>query len=104
MSKQHFGQHADCFACKIQSVQVSSAATPTRSTPAPRSTRNRDAKDNSNAWERGVKTAQMPDGSHVPYLDDTGQPIGLKKWANEPKWQQRADRLHKQAAQQGNKE
>ena len=29
--KKHRGQHDDdCFACKIQSIQVSSAATPTR--------------------------------------------------------------------------
>jgi hypothetical protein len=28
--KKHRGQHKDCFACKIQSIQISAAATPTR--------------------------------------------------------------------------
>lgn len=93
MHRRHDGSHSNCFGCKIRTVTISSKALPTRSRPKPRSQKSHDAKDNSNAWERGVVTETLPNGERTPLLDEHGNTIGLKQWVNEPKWRERKQKL-----------
>jgi len=90
------------FHCRVRTVTISQRAMPSRRSQRPRSERSRGQKDNSNAWERGVVTESAPDGSRVPLLDDRLQPIGLKQWANEPKWREAKRRLDAERASKGN--
>ena len=33
-----------------------------------------------NSWERGIAVSHRPDGSQMPYLDESGDPVGIKPW------------------------
>ena len=98
MKRTHFGQHSDCFGCKVQSVQLSNKATPTRtrrSSPTP------DSKDNSNAWERGI----VEDRPGMPYLDQHLEPIGVKEWVNNRKrFEEARDKLNHERSTASHKE
>ena len=70
MVKKHFGQHEDCFGCKVQTVQVSPAATPTRTGAYRKPARTPD-----NSWEKGIPT----DNRGMPtLLPGTFDPAGEK--------------------------
>jgi hypothetical protein len=72
MEKKHFGQHGDdCFGCRIQTIQISPYATPSRLRPhiAPRKPEN--------SWEKGVPT----DSRGMPFLKTDGSPMGQKEFS-----------------------
>lgn len=106
MERTHFGQHEDCFGCKVQSVQLAPSAVPTRQMSAPQTPAmteaRKDAKDNANAWERGHVYDTMPNGAKVPFIDGNGSPIGTKELVNKPKLQEARKALLRQRAQGSN--
>lgn len=70
----------DCpkYGCTLRrkGIALSSAATPTRTQrrpfrPGPRY----------NSWERGVAGEHRPDGSFMPYLNESGKKIQLKEFS-----------------------
>lgn len=71
MVRTHVGQHgANCFGCKIQSIQFDPRAMPNR--------RNKVEPRRPNpAWERGVPT----DNRGMPYLRKDGTPMGVKEFS-----------------------
>lgn len=76
MRRRHWGQHDDtCFACRVQSVRLSPAATPSRmNTVAPAEPKNH--------WEQGIVTEPRPGGFEMPVVKRDGSHIGVKEWAN----------------------
>lgn len=72
MQVTHDGSHGDdCYGCRIKSIQLSPAATPTRhNRVAPRKP--------DPAWERGRAGERRVDGSFMPYLHGDGTPVGVK--------------------------
>lgn len=72
------------YGCELRDkgLQVAPAALPTQAKRhiPPR------VHDN-NAWERGVKGEHRPGGTFMPYLDEKGNPIRLKRYhENEAKF------------------
>ncbi len=67
----HDGE-CDCFPCRLDSVQFSPAATPTRRSPKA----DPGPKLIGNSWENGI----AKDERGMPYLDETGKTIGVKAW------------------------
>lgn len=86
MERKHRGQHGeDCFGCRVQTVTVSPAATPSRRNKvAPKTD------DTSNNWERGY----VYDRPGMPYLDSNLEPVGTKEWVNKPKLREAKKRLN----------
>lgn len=68
----HDGSHGEeCFGCKIRTINLSPAATPSRrNSKTPRESTN-------NSWEKGIPT----DSRGMPYLDSNLNVIGQKRWA-----------------------
>jgi len=72
--KYHDGSHGEgCFGCKIQTISFDPYSMPSRlnfksppKQPEPR-------------WERGIATDQR----NMPFLDRSGSPIGVKRYAEE---------------------
>lgn len=75
----HASEHPEpvpgCFACKLESVQVSA------SIHAPRATRVAPRAPALNSWERGVAGEHRSDGSFMPYLNPDLSPIGVHQFA-----------------------
>lgn len=72
MERTHWGQHdPTCFGCKVQSVQWSPSATPSRRNSVP-------PRPSQNQWEKGVAT----DSRGMPLLNDKGSAIGLHELAS----------------------
>jgi len=73
MERRHDGSHGDdCYGCRIQTIQVSPSAMPTR--------RNNVAPARSmNNWEKGIK--RWDDGT--PLRVD-GRCVGLKEYSDSP--------------------
>lgn len=67
----------DTYGCRLRrkGVVVSTAAMPSRRNNIP--PRRPDP-----AWERGRAGERRKDGSFMPYLDGSGEPIGVKKFAD----------------------
>lgn len=92
------GAHPDeCFRCHALSLEVAAGATPSRSPEVLKpgvTAKIRERLKNSNAWERGVKVARTNrDGTQMPYLNEKGQVVGVKEWAdNRSKYEQAAER------------
>lgn len=59
-----------CLACKLETIQLSQAWFPSKPGGAPPA-------GNRNAWERGIAT----DHRGVALLDGSGEPIGVKRYA-----------------------
>jgi hypothetical protein len=60
-----------------RSVGLTADATPTSTSIRRERDPYRDPHDvNKNSWERGIAT----DHRGVPYCDETGEPIGIKRW------------------------
>jgi len=82
--KTHEGPHGgenydeECYGCKLKAknLTLSSVATPTRARRQPF----RPMKQPS--WEAGVAGESRPDGSFMPYLDSSLQPVGVKEMAD----------------------
>lgn len=76
MRRRHWGQHGDdCFGCRVQTVQLSPAATPSRrNTVAP--------SEPKNSWERGVWTERRPGGFEMPVVKRDGALVGVKERAD----------------------
>lgn len=72
MKRRHYGQHEDCFGCKIVGIQLSPAATPTRRNSKPPT-----VNESANAWERGI----VKDERGMPLLGPNGE-VGVKEYAN----------------------
>lgn len=96
------GSHPDeCLRCHCLGVSIDAhRAMPSReldSKPLSQSwvAKKRDQLRNANAWERGVKIARRNrDGSVMPYLDETGQPVPVKKYAeNRSRYEDAARRV-----------
>jgi hypothetical protein len=76
----------DTYGCQLRrkGISVPPSATPTRTQrrpfrPGP-----------NNSWEKGRAGEHRRDGSFMPYLNDTGQDIGVKEWAdNRTKYEKR---------------
>lgn len=64
------------FREKIKSINISPSATPTRRNNVPPK-----VNPDSNAWERGV----VRDSRGMPLLDEFGQEVGLKEYAQDRK-------------------
>ena len=91
--RRHYGQHGDgCFGCKVQSVQLSPQATPTRRNNIP------PAPSRHNGWERGVLIERRPGGFEMPVLNSKGHPIGLKDYQDN---RRRIDEARKRVREQG---
>lgn len=73
MIKTHDGSHGDdCFGCRIQTVGFAPSAMPTRRNMVP-------PRAPDPAWERGRAGERRVDGSWMPYLTASGDPIGVKQ-------------------------
>lgn len=72
MKRRHWGQHEDCFGCKILSIDISPKATPTRKNNVPPK-----VNESANAWERGI----VKDDRGMPLLNK-GKLVGVKEYAN----------------------
>lgn len=46
------------------------------------------------SWERQIMGQRGPDGSLMPYLDEHGSPIRIKRWTEDKTIRDAADRLH----------
>ena len=68
--RKHYGQHEDCFGCKLHSIQWDPRAMPSRKSSAPPRTPNP-------AWERGVPT----DNRGMPFLNAEGKEMGQKEFS-----------------------
>lgn len=70
MERRHWGQHDDdCFACRVQTIQIDPRATPSRRN-------NIEPRRPDPAWERGIPT----DSRGMPYLTKDGSPMGVKEF------------------------
>ncbi len=67
----------DTYGCQLRrkGVQISTAATPTSHNRKP------PAAHSNNQWEKGVASEARPHGARMPYLDQHGSTIGVKKFA-----------------------
>lgn len=86
MRRTHEGQHgADCFGCKVQTVQMDTRAMPSRRNNVPPKV-NKDA----NAWNRGI----VKDSRGMPLLKADLTEIGVKDYAdNRSKYEEARRRL-----------
>lgn len=70
---EHARRHPElvdgCMACKLDTIQVAEKVVSRRTGGAPAG--------NNNSWERGFAL----DGRGVPLLDASGEPIGVKQYA-----------------------
>lgn len=75
----HHAEHpepvADCFACKLDTVQMDARI------QARRTTRYVSPAKPDNPWERGVAGEHRVDGSFMPYIGPDYEPIGVKQFA-----------------------
>ncbi len=69
----------DTYGCVLRrkGIRLSASATPTRTQrrpfrPGP-----------NNSWEKGRIGEHRPDGSFMPVLNDAGQHMGVKEWADD---------------------
>lgn len=83
--KANCADRGHCYAEKLDTFQVGAKIHKARrSTPSP------PPRGTNNAWERGQKT----DGRGVPLLDQSGEPIGTKEYAdNHQKYERRRKEL-----------
>jgi len=82
--KTHDGPHGgenydeDCYGCRLKAknLTLSSTATPTRKRHQPFRPMVQPS------WEAGVSGERRADGSFMPYVDKSLQPIGVKEMAD----------------------
>lgn len=81
MEKTHLGQHGDdCFGCRIQTVQMSTSAMPTRRNNIP------PKGPQYNSYENAIAT----DHRGMPYLGPDMQPISQKRYDEQSHRRQQA--------------
>lgn len=74
----HAEQHPDlvvgCFACKVNTVQVSAGVAGNGKNLPPAAAQN--------SWERGIVTVPRAGGTEMPILTSDGEPMGVHEWAS----------------------
>lgn len=85
------GCECDSYGCRLRrkGVQISAAATPTSHNRKP------PAAHRYNQWEKGVAGEDRPGGTRMPYLDSSGDLIGVKPFS-EGKHDRALERVHQQ--------